>query len=84
MSEVQQGIEERVKRIITEQFIVDGLEPPSIASENRFDHDLGFDSLDCVEVTMCVEDEFDIYIDDTEMRGIETVQKLIDTVRAKI
>ncbi|WP_027798284.1 acyl carrier protein [Paraburkholderia dilworthii] len=84
MSEVQQkSIEDRVKKIIREQMAQYGVEVDDIASDANLANE-GFDSLDLVEATMGVEDEFGIYIDDGEMRAMLTVQQVIDTVREKI
>ena len=41
------------------------------------------DSLDLLELTMCVEDEFGIEIDDETMRSVKTGQQIVDIVRAK-
>lgn len=42
--------------------------------------DLGCDSLDCVEIMMALENEFDIEIDDDKFGETTTVQQVIDYV----
>lgn len=42
------------------------------------------DSLDVLEVTMCVEDEFGIEIPDEPMWAMKTGQQIVDYVTAKV
>ncbi|CAM5210111.1 acyl carrier protein [Oligella ureolytica] len=43
---------------------------------------LGADSLDMVELVMCLEDEFETEIPDEEAEKITTVQQAIDFITA--
>lgn len=74
-------IEERVKRIIEEQLMVDKSE---IANDASFTDDLGADSLDTVEMIMEFEDEFGIEIPDEEAEKIETVGEAIEYLNQKV
>ncbi len=74
-------IEERVKRIIEEQLMVDRFEITDAAS---FIDDLGADSLDTVEMIMEFEDEFEMEIPDEEAEKIETVGDAIEYLKQKI
>ncbi|MEK7306208.1 MAG: acyl carrier protein, partial [Nitrospirota bacterium] len=56
-------IEERVKKIVSEQL---GIEDEDIAAESSFVEDLGADSLDTVELVMAFEEEFKIEIPDED------------------
>jgi len=47
------------------------------------DH-LGIDSLDCMELAIAIEEEFDIEMMDENFDDIETVMDLIDFVDAQI
>ena len=51
-----------------------------IKPEHTFREDLGADSLDCVEMTMQFEDDFDISISDEEMNECKTVQDVVDLI----
>lgn len=55
-----------------------------IKNETTFAGDLGFDSLDAVELVMNVEDELDIEISDHELQDLVTVGQLIDVVSRSI
>ncbi|HDR8947291.1 TPA: acyl carrier protein [Burkholderia vietnamiensis] len=75
MSEVQATIEQRVKKIIFEQLCIN---EPVIDNGASLSGDLCADSLDIVEMTMTLEDEFGIEIPDSEMLQLTTVQSVID------
>jgi len=45
--------------------------------------DLGADSLDLVEITMSIEMEFDITVEDSEIEGIKTVQDIVELIQKK-
>lgn len=68
--------EERVKRIIAQQLSIS--EP--ISNVANFKDTLGADSLDLMEITMELEDEFDCKIEDEQLDKILTVQQTIDVV----
>jgi acyl carrier protein len=54
-----------------------------VVPEARIIEDLGADSLDFVSLTMRTEEAFQIYIDDEEMNGLETVQQVLDLIEKK-
>lgn len=74
------NIEERVKKIVSEQLGV----KDDIANDASFVDDLGADSLDTVELVMALEDEFECEIPDEEAEKITTVQQAIDYVTAHL
>jgi acyl carrier protein len=76
-----QDIAERVRGVIQRQL---GVEPDRAADEARLDSDLDADSLDCVELLMSLEEEFDVEISDDEGTKIETVGDAIRLVAAKL
>ncbi len=74
------GVDERVKKIITEQL---GVEDDEVTPEASFVDDLGADSLDTVELVMALEEEFGIEIPDEEAEKILTVQQAIDYIKER-
>ena len=66
---------ETVKKLIVEQM---GLNEDNITMDSRFEEDLGLDSLDMVEISMALEEEFDLGdIDWEESANVKTVGDLI-------
>lgn len=61
--------------------------PEDISPEKSIEYDLGFDSLDRVELVMNIEKKFDIFITDEEgdrVCGSFTIQDLYDLVDQKL
>jgi acyl carrier protein len=81
MSEVQQSIEDRVKRIIGEYL---NMNADSIQNDANIVVDLGADSLDEVDMLMNLEDDFDLVIDDNDAQKLKTVQNVVDYVTSKV
>ena len=75
------AVEERIKKIISEQL---GVEEDEVVPEAKFVEDLGADSLDTVELVMALEEEFDIEIPDEEAEKIQTVAGAIDFIKEKV
>ncbi len=72
----------RLREIIAEQFMV---EENEITSDTSFVEDLGADSLDIVELTMAIEEEFDISeIDENDLKNIITVGDLAQYISDRI
>lgn len=76
-----QSLEERVKKIVTEQL---GVDEDEVTAEASFVDDLGADSLDTVELVMAFEEEFSIEIPDDDAEKIITVQNSIDYIKERI
>lgn len=69
---------ETIQRLICEQFVVD---PEAVTRETSFVDDLGADSLDIVELTMALEEEFSLSeVSDDDLKKIVTVGDLVDYV----
>ena len=78
---MQTNIEERVRTILAEQFCVEAGEIDLAANlEDAYTSD----SLDLLEVTMTVEDEFGIEIPDETMWAMKTGQQIVDYVTAAV
>ena len=77
-----QDIFEHMQKIIAEQFAVD---PDEITMDTSFEEDLGADSLDIVELSMAVEEEFGVEeMEEDDLSGISTVGDLINYLKNKL
>jgi len=73
------NIDQRVRALLAEHL---GLEPSRVEDDaTSLEDDLGADSLDCVEICMAMEDEFEIEIPDDAAREVATVGDVIRVVR---
>lgn len=68
----------RIKNILHDQF---GLPLSNIYPTDRIIEDLGADSLDLVELTMAVEDEFNLEIPDKDAEKAKTVADIYNLVK---
>ena len=59
-------------------------EPARIQPETKLDEELGLDSLDRVELSMALEDEFDIYQLDDKAVEWKTVGAVVDDVAERL
>lgn len=72
----------RLKEILAEQFMVDEDE---ITLDTSFVDDLGADSLDIVELTMALEEEFDISeISEEDISKLVTVGDVVRYISERI
>ena len=72
---------EKLAALLSEQF---GVDVDSITMDTSFE-DLGADSLDIVEVTMAVEEEFGLEdMDEEDLSGISTVADLVRYLKSKL
>jgi len=55
-----------------------------ISNDEKIIDDLGFDSLDTVELVMSFEDEYGFNIEDSEAEKIITVGDAVDMIMAKL
>ncbi len=62
--------EEKVRAILAAQLDVD---EDKISSDTNIAEELGADSLDLVELMMSVEEEFEIVIDEDQVKSFKTV-----------
>ena len=67
----------RLKRLIVEQL---GVEDEEVTPSASFIDDLNADSLELVELTSLIEEEFCITIPDNDARRLQTVQDAVDYV----
>ena len=72
---------EKLAALLSEQF---GVDADSITMDTSFE-DLGADSLDIVEMTMAVEEEFGLEdMDEEDLSGISTVADLVRYLKSKL
>ena len=72
---------EKLAALLSEQF---GVDVDSITMDTSVE-DLGADSLDIVEMTMAVEEEFGLEdMDEEDLSGISTVADLVRYLKSKL
>lgn len=73
---------EKLTELLAEQFSV---ESDSITMETSFENDLGADSLDLVELSMALEEEFGVEeMGEEDAAAIKTVGDLVRYLQGKI
>ena len=77
----REEIQVKVMELAAEQA---GVDKSEITPATHFVNDLNFDSLDAVEFSMAVEDEFGITIPDADAEKLQTVGDVIDYVTAHV
>ena len=77
MSDVGEKVEEITARVLE-------VDPILVKDTSNFNYDLGADSLDVVELVMCLEEEFDIEISDMEANEIPTVGEAVDFIKNRV
>jgi acyl carrier protein len=69
---------------IKEHLVGRGVEADKINPNADLQSDLGLDSLDTVEMTVGLEEQFEIEIPDTELEGVQTVNDAVDLIEKKV
>jgi acyl carrier protein len=73
---------EKVAKLLAEQF---GIDESSVTMKTSFEEDLGADSLDIVELTMMIEEEFDLgEIEDEVLEGLNTVGDVVELISSRL
>jgi len=73
------SLEEKVVKVIVEQLSVT---KDKVIPTAKVVDDLGADSLDVTELIMALEEEFDLKIEDSEAKDLQTVQDIYDYVNS--
>jgi len=76
---VADALFEQIRDLIADRL---GVDVDKVTPEASFKDDLGADSLDLVELVMELEDEFDLEISDEDAEKINTVQDVLDYIKA--
>ncbi len=77
---MSQDLSTALTAILTDEF---GVPADEVTSDATFEA-LGLDSLDLVEVTMIVDEQIGVKLEDAELEGIVTVQDAVDAITAKL
>lgn len=76
-----QSIAERFKDLVVANL---GCDPAKITPEANFTEDLGADSLDTIELTMAVEEEFNMFFDDDDLAHVVTVGEAVRLIETSL
>lgn len=69
-------------KLIAKQFRIEDIS--SITLNMDFNKDLNADSLDVIELSMLIEEEFDIEISDKDLKCFKTVQSIVNYLNNKL
>lgn len=72
---------EKVKKSVAQKA---GIEVYELSENISFTEDLEMDSLDLVELTMALEEEFEIEITDEDSQDLLTVEKVTEYIESRI
>jgi acyl carrier protein len=81
MSDLDVDVERRVRKVAATHL---DLDPDRLLPGARLGEDLCVDSLDAVELTMMLEDEFDIALPDRLVAGVRTYGDVVTMVRTQV
>jgi acyl carrier protein len=73
---------DRVEQVIFDGLVEVGADRDAVSREASFE-DLDVDSLDLVEVSQIVEDEFGVELEGDDIKDLKTVGEVIDLVVAR-
>lgn len=74
------NVEERVRHIISEHL---DRKPAEVTPDARLVDDLGADPVELAELSMALQEEFNILLDDSACR-LDTVAEVMDCVKSKL
>ena len=80
MPEKREEILEVIKQHLAER----GIEAEQISEGSHLAKDLGLDSLDTVEMTLGLEERFNIEIPDSELENVGTVGDAVNLIEKKV
>ncbi|MBR6812589.1 MAG: acyl carrier protein [Oscillospiraceae bacterium] len=73
---------EKVCSMIAEQF---GVDASTLSMDTHFEEDLSADSLDIVELTMALEEEFDIgEMEEEELANLRTIGDVVNYIQNQV
>jgi acyl carrier protein len=75
-------IYEEIKKTITK--VQPGIEENKIVPDALLKDDLEIDSLGRVEMTLALEDAFNLYLQDEELEGVKSVNDVVTLIESKV
>lgn len=69
---------------IVERYIPEDEKPDEINFNGHLTKDLGINSMHLVDIVIDIEDEYDIVIEDEEIRKMDTLKASVEVVQAKL
>ena len=66
-----------IKEIVHEQLALN-TEVEEVSLNARLDEDYGADSLDAVEIIMCIEEKYGLDIRDEDIQGVKTIEDIVN------
>lgn len=69
---------------ISEQLAARGIDTNGISPDSNLYDDLDLDSLETVELTLGLEEKYDVEIPDSELEDVTTVNDAIDLIERKL
>lgn len=81
MSETRSDYEGILKRVVLEKL---GNHERNVTNDARFIEDLGFDSLDVMDLVMTIEEKFELEIPDDEAMKITCVGEAVEYLKGRL
>ena len=78
------SVQDRVIEVVKQVYLFDSTEDIVITPDSRLMDDFDADSLDIIELTMALEDEFAIEIFDEEMDQVTVVRECVELINTKL
>ncbi|MGN7619041.1 MAG: acyl carrier protein [Ehrlichia sp.] len=81
---LEESIKDTVIKIVIDCLKLKDEQKATLSGSTNLAKDLNLDSLDFVDLVMCLEDHFSIEISDEEAQGLETIDKIEEYIRKKL
>jgi acyl carrier protein len=69
---------------IREHLAARGIDPAKVTMDADLLNDLDLDSLDTVELTLALEEKFNVEIPDSELEGLGVISDAVDLIERKL
>lgn len=75
---------DEIYQVISEHLAARGVDTSEMSPQSSLYDDLDLDSLETVELTLGLEERYDIEIPDTELEDVVTIDDAIDLIERKL